>query len=137
MLPLGGFGVDTGGHKGYGLSLLADIFCGVFAGGKFGNALPLPGDGPVPGAISHWFSAFRVDGFRDVADFKRDMDVELRGFKDSPKSPGQDRIYVAGEIEYEKTLAHRANGIPVHVKVWEGLQRLSAELGVPFDIERV
>jgi LDH2 family malate/lactate/ureidoglycolate dehydrogenase len=136
LLPLGGFGVDNGGHKGYGLGLLADIFCGVLSGGKFGAGLPLPSDGPVPGAISHWFAAFRVDGFRDVADFKRDMDIELRAFKNSAKVPGQDRIYVAGEIEYEKTLAHRQNGIPVHVKVWAGLEKLAAELNVPFDIER-
>jgi LDH2 family malate/lactate/ureidoglycolate dehydrogenase len=136
LLPLGGFGIDTGGHKGYGLGLLADIFCGVLAGGKFGNALPVPSDGPVPGAISHWFAAFAVDGFRDVAEFKRDMDIELRSFKNSAKSPGQDRVYVAGEIEHEKTLAHRANGIPVHVTVWDGLEKLAAELDVPFDVER-
>jgi LDH2 family malate/lactate/ureidoglycolate dehydrogenase len=136
LLPLGGFGIDNGGHKGYGLGLLADIFCGVLSGGKFGNALPVPSDGPVPGAISHWFAAFRVDGFRDVDEFKRDMDSELRAFKSSAPAPGQDRIYVAGEIEYEKTRAHRANGIPIHVKVWDGLATLAAELGVPFDIER-
>ena len=88
------------------------------------------------GAISHWFSAFAVEGFRDVAAFKRDMDAELNGFRTSGKAPGQERIYVAGEIEYEKTLAHRTHGIPVHVKVWDGLEKLAAELGVPFDIER-
>jgi L-2-hydroxycarboxylate dehydrogenase (NAD+) len=136
LLPLGGFGVDNGGHKGYGLGLLADIFCGVLSGGKFGGALPLPSDGPVPGAISHWFAAFRVDGFRDVAEFRRDMDIELRAFKNSAKAPGEDRIYVAGEIEYEKTLAHRQNGVPIHVKVWSGLETLAGELGVKFDIER-
>ncbi len=136
LLPLGGLGVDNGGHKGYGLGLLADIFCGVLSAGKFGTMLPLPSDGPVPGAIAHWFAAFRVDGFRDAAEFKRDMDTELRGFKNSAKAPGQERIYVAGEIEYEHTLAHRKNGVPVHVKVWGGLEKLAGELGVPFDIAR-
>jgi len=136
LLPLGGLGVDNGGHKGYGLGLLADILCGVLSGGMFGSALPGPGDGPVRGAISHWFAAFRVDGFRDVADFKRDMDIELRGFKNSAKAPGQDRIYVAGEIEHENTLAHRQNGVPVHVSVWDGLEKLARELHVPFDIAR-
>jgi LDH2 family malate/lactate/ureidoglycolate dehydrogenase len=133
---LGGFGIDNGGHKGYGLGLLADIFCGVLSGGKFGNALPVPSDGPVPGAISHWFAAFRVDGFRDVDEFKRDMDAELRAFKSSAPTPGHDRIYVAGEIEFEKTLAHRANGIPIHNKVWDGLAALAHDLGLAFDIER-
>ncbi|MFN2460846.1 MAG: Ldh family oxidoreductase [Candidatus Velthaea sp.] len=136
LLPLGGFGVDNGGHKGYGLGLLVDIFCGVLSGGKFGTDLPLPGDGPKPGAISHWFAAFRVDGFRDVAEFKRDIDKELRAFKDSAKTPGHDCIYVAGEIEYEKTKFNREHGVPVHVKVWDGLEKLARELAIPFAIEK-
>ncbi len=32
LLPLGGYGVDNGGHKGYGLGLLVDILCGVLVG---------------------------------------------------------------------------------------------------------
>jgi LDH2 family malate/lactate/ureidoglycolate dehydrogenase len=136
LLPLGGFGVDNGGHKGYGLGLLVDILCGVLSGGAFGDELPLPTDGPLPGKISHFFAAFKIDGFRDPADFKRDMDVELRAFKDSAKAPGHDRIYVAGEIEYEKTLYNREHGVPVHVKVWNGLEKLAGELGIPFDFEQ-
>ncbi|HVA36370.1 MAG TPA: Ldh family oxidoreductase [Candidatus Dormibacteraeota bacterium] len=133
LLPLGGFGTDLGGHKGYGLGLLVDIMCGVLSGGAFGNDLPLPGQSKE-GAIGHFFGAFRVDGFRDVAAFKADMDKELRAFKDSAKTPGENRIYVAGEIEYEKTLKHRAEGVPVHVKVWTGLEKLTGELGIPFDL---
>lgn len=133
LLPLGGYGTEHGGHKGYGLGLLVDILCGVLSGGKFGNDLPLVGD-TMEGAISHWFGAFRVDGFRDVEAFKADMDRELRAFKDSRKASGQARIYVAGEIEYEKTLYHREHGVPVHANVWEGLRRLAGELQLPFDL---
>jgi L-2-hydroxycarboxylate dehydrogenase (NAD+) len=134
LLPLGGFGTEGGGHKGYGLGLLVDILCGVLSGGAFGLDLPLPSDGPKPGAIAHWFGAFRIDGFRDVDAFRADMDRELRAFKDSQKAPGQERIYVAGEIEYEKTLYNREHGVPVHVKVWDGLQKLAGELNIPFDL---
>jgi LDH2 family malate/lactate/ureidoglycolate dehydrogenase len=136
LLPLGGYGVDNGGHKGYGLGLLVEMLCGVFSGGTFGLDLPLPSDGPQPGAISHFFAAFRVDGFRDVAAFKADMDKELRAFKDSQKAPGQDRIYVAGEIEHERTIYNREHGVPVHVKVWGGLEKLASDLGIPFAIEK-
>jgi LDH2 family malate/lactate/ureidoglycolate dehydrogenase len=136
LLPLGGYGVDNGGHKGYGLGLLVDILCGVLSGGAFGTDLPSPSDGPLPGRISHFFAAFKIDGFRDPAQFKADMDIELRAFKDSAKAPGHDRIYVAGEIEHEKTLYNREHGVPVHVKVWDGLQKLAADLDIPFDIEK-
>jgi len=135
LLPLGGYGVDNGGHKGYGLGLLVDILCGVLSGGAFGAGLPLPTDGPQPGKISHFFAAFKIDGFRDPAQFKADMDTELRAFKNSAKSPGQERIYVAGEIEVEKTAYNRKHGVPVHVKVWDGLEKLAAELALPFAIE--
>ena len=134
LLPLGGFGTDNSGHKGYGLGLLVDILCGVLSGGAFGPSLPHVTD-TKEGAISHWFGAFRVDAFRDVAQFKADMDKELRFFKDSQRAEGQDRIYVAGEIEHEKTLYNRENGTPVHVKVWDELQKLGQELGIPFDLK--
>ena len=136
LLPLGGFGIDNGGHKGYGLGLLVDIMCAVLSGGAFGNELPLPNSGAEPGKISHFFGAIRIDGFRDVAGFRHDMDTELRAFKESQKAPGFERIYVAGEIEYEKTLAHRENGVPVHVKVWSGLEKLAGELGIPFELAK-
>lgn len=135
LLPLGGYGTEHGGHKGYGLGLLADILCGVLAGGKFGRDLA-DFTQPGHGGISHWFGAFRVDGFREVAEFKADMDRELRYFKESPKAPGHERIYVAGESEHENTLRHRAGGVPVHVKVWEDLRNLAGELGVPFELAR-
>ena len=133
LLPLGGYGTDFGGHKGYGLGLLVDILCGVLSGGAFGNDLPRHEES-VRGAVAHFFGAFRIDGFRDVAAFKADMDKELRAFKQSARAPGQERIYVAGEIEHEKTIKHRAEGVPVHVKVWEGLEQLSRELGIPFTL---
>jgi len=136
LLPLGGFGTDNGGHKGYGLGLLVDMMCAVLSDGAFGNALPLPSSAPQEGAISHFFGAIKIDGFRDVAGFKADMDRELRAFKDSRKAPGFERIYVAGEIEHEKTLAHRAHGVPVHLKVWAGLEKLAGDLGVPFELAR-
>ena len=136
LLPLGGLGVDSGGHKGYGLGLLVDILCGVLTGGQFGTDLPLPSDGPTQGSISHWFAAFRIDGFRDLDRFKADMDTELRAFKDSAKAPGYDRIFVAGEIEHEKTIFNRANGVPVHVKVWDGLEKMAGRLDIPFAIEK-
>lgn len=134
LLPLGGFGKDGGGHKGYGLGLLVDILCGVLSGGAFGPTLPVVSD-VQEGAISHWFGAFRIDGFRDVAEFKADMDRELRYFKHSAKAPDAQRIYVAGEPEYEMAKYHAEHGVPVHEKVWNGLNKLATEIGIPFEVE--
>ena len=134
LLPLGGFGTEHGGHKGYGLGLLVDILCGVLSGGMFGLDLPTREIGTRPGAVCHWFGAMRIDGMRDLAEFKRDMDRELRDFKNSATAPGCERIYVAGEIEHEKTIRHRRDGIPLHVKVWENLHAMCAQLNIPFEL---
>jgi LDH2 family malate/lactate/ureidoglycolate dehydrogenase len=131
LLPLGGFGTANGGHKGYGLGVLSEILCGVLAGGLFGKDLSLP-EGPEQkgGITGHWFGAIRIDAMRDLAGFKADMDRELRAFKESAKAPGQDRIYVAGEIEHETTLRYRREGIPLVDKVWEDLDEMASEIGI-------
>jgi LDH2 family malate/lactate/ureidoglycolate dehydrogenase len=132
LLPLGGFGTDNGGHKGYGLGALSEILCGVLSGGAFGLALSQAEGPQMPGGITgHWFGAMRVDAMRDLADFKRDMDRELRDFKHSAKAPGHDRIYVPGEIEHELTLANERDGIPLVAKVWEDLDAMASEIGLP------
>ena len=136
LLPLGGFGVENGGHKGFGLGLLAELACGVLSGGAFGLDLPSPESGAQPGKISHFFGALDPNGFRDVEAFKRDVDAELRAFKASGTTAGHDRVYVAGEIEHERTIVHRREGIPIHRKVWTDLERLASELGLPFTMER-
>jgi len=132
LLPLGGFGTGNGGHKGYGLGVLSEILCGVLSGGAFGLALS-KAEGPrQPGGITgHWFGALRIDAMRDIAGFKRDMDRELRDFKNSAKAPGCDRIYVAGEIEHERTIEYKREGIPLVAKVWEDLDAMAAEIGIP------
>jgi LDH2 family malate/lactate/ureidoglycolate dehydrogenase len=134
LLPLGGFGTENGGHKGYGLGLLVDILCGVLAGGAYGPDLGLPSEDNRRGAVSHWFAAIRIDAVRDPAEFARDMDRELRAFKESARTAGVERIYTAGEPEHEKALQHRAHGVPVHASVWADLQALAAELNVPFSL---
>ena len=134
LLPLGGYGTEHGGHKGYGLGLLVDILCGVLAGGAFAESLPLPNGAAAPGAISHFFGAIRIDGFREPAAFKTDLDAALRQFKESAKAPGSERIYVSGEPEHEKFLTYSANGVPIHPKVWDGLGNLAKEFNVPFTL---
>jgi L-2-hydroxycarboxylate dehydrogenase (NAD+) len=131
LLPLGGFGTDNGGHKGYGMGALAEILTGVLAAGWFGTMLSTGETDTSPSGItSHFFGAIRIDALRDLAEFKRDMDRELRAFKASAVAPGHDRIYVAGEIERENENAFRRDGIPLITPVIDDLDALADELGI-------
>jgi len=131
LLPLGGFGTESGGHKGYGLGMLAELLTGVLAAGWFGTALTLAESPDAPSGItSHFFGAIRIDALRDPDDFKREMDRELRTFKTSEPAPGQSRVYVAGEIEHENEIAFRRDGIPLIGPVIDDLDDLADALGI-------
>jgi LDH2 family malate/lactate/ureidoglycolate dehydrogenase len=131
LLPLGGFGTENGGHKGYGLGVLAELLTGVLAGGWFGPSLTLTESPDAPAGItSHFFGAISVGALRDVSEFKRQMDEELRAFKRSAPAPGASRVYVAGEIEHENEIVFRRDGIPLIAPVIADLDSLAHDLGI-------
>ncbi|MCU0521564.1 MAG: Ldh family oxidoreductase [Anaerolineae bacterium] len=128
ILPLGGLGETFGGHKGYGLSVMVDILCGVLSGAAFGPAIS---DTPGSSArVSHFFGAVRIDGFRDPLEFRRDMDRMLRSLRMTPTAEGQPRVYVAGEKEREHEAVCNRDGVPVPRDVYDDLVRIGAACGV-------
>ena len=136
LLPLGGGGEDFGGHKGYGLGLLVDIFSGVLSASANTTLLyPKTPDGkPLPSRVGHFFGALRVDLFRPLEGFKKDMDDLIRRLKNSPKAEGQERIYIHGEKEFELERKYRQEGIPLHFKVFEDLRAIAGEVGIEFPL---
>jgi LDH2 family malate/lactate/ureidoglycolate dehydrogenase len=130
LLPLGGYGTDNGGHKGYGLGALVEILCGVLSGGLFGTSLGLDERGLHGGTVSHFFGAFQIDALRDGDSFRRDLDRELRAFEDSAPSPGAERVLVAGEPERAFTERYRREGVPIDPKVWDGIDAMADRLGI-------
>jgi len=137
LLPLGGAGELLSGHKGYGLALWVDIFCGVLAGAAYADLVyPRTSDGKhLPSRIGHFFGAWRVDAFRPVDEFKAAMDDLQRRLKDTPKAKGETRIYIHGEKEYEEVERRTREGIPLNPKVAADLRAVAAELGVEYDLE--
>src|SRR5262245_26320991 len=67
LLPLGGTR-DQGGHKGFALSAMVDLLCGVLSGANWGPFVPpfalrqeIPSRS-VGSGVGHFFGALRVDG---------------------------------------------------------------------------
>jgi L-2-hydroxycarboxylate dehydrogenase (NAD+) len=136
MLPLGGAGELMGGHKGYGLAAWVDIFCGPLAGGAYADqifGLEAPG-ARRPGILGHFFGAWQVAAFQPLEDFQDAMDDFQNRLKGSHKAEGQDRIYVAGEKEFEEAERRQRDGIPLHPTIVADLQALGTELGVKLDL---
>jgi LDH2 family malate/lactate/ureidoglycolate dehydrogenase len=133
LLALGGSDIMRG-YKGYGLSLLVDIFSGVLSGASTGKQVGHPGE-KKPADVGHFFAAIRVDAFRDMADFTRDMDALLDQLKNAPKAAGQDRIYIHGEKEFELYERYAKEGVPLMTEVVNGLREVGEKVNVPFDLE--
>jgi len=119
ILPLGGLGESFGGHKGYGLSVLVDILCGVLSGSAVGAEIS---DEPGSSArVSHFFGAIKVAAFRDPAAFRADMDAMLAGLRNSPPAEGATRVYFAGLKELESEARCAEIGVPLTRKVYDQL----------------
>jgi LDH2 family malate/lactate/ureidoglycolate dehydrogenase len=126
----------VGDYKGYGMAVMLDVLAGVLSGGRFGGMLGVtPGPGDVPGSVpahgemGQFFMTFNVERFMPLDQFKARMDELIDQIHESPKSPGVDRIYVAGEIEYDLQSARLANGLPVEDSVLAALEQAEREVG--------
>jgi LDH2 family malate/lactate/ureidoglycolate dehydrogenase len=137
LLPLGSE-KEQGSHKGYALGSIVDIFSGVLSGASFGPwAPPFPAYVPMtenmPGeGLGHFLGAMRIDAFRPAEDFKSHMDVWLNRFRNAQPIQGQERVYVAGDIERTMEGARMKNGIPLVEEVVQDLKGLATKFSVAF-----
>ncbi|MEN4042772.1 MAG: Ldh family oxidoreductase [Anaerolineaceae bacterium] len=132
LMPLGGPDFLRG-YKGYGLSLLVDLFSGILSGAAYGPHVGKPGNARNTADVGHFFAALRVDAFRPVAEFKTSMDSYIRELKAAPKAAGQNRIYIHGEKEFERAQRYARQGLPIMAATVEKLIRVGEEVAVPFD----
>ena len=135
LLPLGG-PAELRGYKGYGLSLLVDILSGVLSGAAFGKDVGHP-DRPENADIGHFFAAIKIENFRPIKHFKKDMDDYIRALKSLTKLPGQDRIYIHGEKEFERAELYAAQGVPLMEEIIKSLTDAGEKAGVPFDLDPI
>ncbi|MGB7062883.1 MAG: Ldh family oxidoreductase [Candidatus Zixiibacteriota bacterium] len=138
VLPLGGAGEDLSGHKGYGLSLMVDMFSGALSGADFGPWVKTVKMDGSKGFINvgHFFGAIKIDNFIPLRRFKTTMDEMLEGLKSSNKAKGEKRIFIHGEKEFEKFDTYKKKGVPLQEKVVAALKGLSKELGIPYNIKK-
>jgi LDH2 family malate/lactate/ureidoglycolate dehydrogenase len=133
LTPLGGT-PEQGSHKGYGLSVMVDILAGVLSGAAHSDVHRRSPGATTRANVGHFFGAIDVGRFRPIDAFKADIDDLLRSLKDSPKAEGAERIWVAGEPEWECEQRRRREGIPLAPGLVRQLRSLAAELGVPFSL---
>ncbi|HBX68336.1 MAG TPA: lactate dehydrogenase [Chloroflexi bacterium] len=132
LLPVGGMGELFGGHKGYGLATMVEIFSAAFQNGTYLWGL---NDVDEQGnyqflRIGHFFLAINIENFIPLDEYRKITGDIMRELRNSPKVPGQPRIYTAGEKEYYNAKHVMENGVEIAPGVQKALKSLSEELKV-------
>ena len=132
LLPLGGAGEELAGYKGYGLGAMVEILSASLCGGVFMKDLLgfAPDGSRRPYMLGHFFLAIDIEHFIPLEVSRRITGQIMRALQDARKEPGQARIYVAGEKEYEQEQIIREQGVPVNPNLRRELQIMRDELGI-------
>ncbi|MBR0668887.1 Ldh family oxidoreductase [Roseomonas hellenica] len=121
LLPLGGPGE---GYKGYGLAVMVEILCGLLTGLGFGvEPTGRHNDGC-------FMAVFKVDAFRPLAEFRREVGDLARYLKATPPSEGSGGVLYPGEIEHRRERERRAQGVAIEDATWAKLQALAEGYGI-------
>ena len=123
LLPIGGRGEETGGHKGYGLAIMVEILSAALQNGPYLKQVTGVGMG-------HFLLAIDVTRFVPLDLFRSVTGNILRDLMNSRKEPGRERIYVPGEKEHIMREQRLRTGVPLPPELVKRLEAMADDLGI-------
>ena len=85
--------------------------------------------------LGHFFFVVDPEAFMGIDTFRKTAGDICRQLRASKKMPGRDRIYTAGEKEYEAWLDRRDKGVPVGESVQQDLIAIRDEKKLPYHFD--
>ena len=127
---IAGMLLPAGGAKGFGLSFVIDLLCGLLSQGATGAQVrPLYGDFGVPYDCSHLFIAIDVAHFGDTGWFRQHAAAAAERIRSGRRAPGVAQVFTPGEPEWRRR--QRAAGqITLEPAVVAMLRRYAGDFGV-------
>ena len=108
-----------------------DISAIGFSGQMHGIVYTDENGNAVPFHLGHYFIAINTEFFMGEAECRKKAGDIIRAIRAAKRQPGADRIYTAGEKEYEIRLARHA-GVPINESVQKEFIAVRDELGLPY-----
>ncbi len=132
LTTLGGIGEALGGYKGYGFAMAVELMCAALQDGMYGKDLDGKDEnGKIrPYHLGHFFIAIDTEHFMGEAACRKKCGDILRAVRASKKAPGEERIYTAGEKEYEIWQSRKGAGVPINESVQQEMIRVRDEMGL-------
>jgi LDH2 family malate/lactate/ureidoglycolate dehydrogenase len=131
---IAGMLLPSGGVKGFGLSFLIDLLCGLLSQGATGAQVrPLYGDMSLLYDCSHLFIAIDVAHFCDVDWFREQAAAAAERIRSGERAPGVEQLFTPGEPEWRRR--QRAAGrVTLEPSIIAMLERFARGLGVSTDL---
>jgi LDH2 family malate/lactate/ureidoglycolate dehydrogenase len=127
---IAGMLLPSGGAKGFGLSFLIDLMCGLLSQGATGAQVrPLYGDLSVPYDCSHLFIAIDVAHFCDAVWFRQQTASAAEHIRKGQRAPGVEQLFTPGEPEWRHRERSGGN-VQLEPAVVATLTRLASDLGL-------
>lgn len=119
------------GHKGYGIALLIETLAGILSGAAFTWRVGtwMWDDGTQPTNHGAAFIAIDTNTIMPAATFTRRMETLVDEIHAAPRADGVERLYVPGEMEWERHARSMEEGIRLPVDVVASLQEAAAMTG--------
>lgn len=122
-----------GGHKGYGIGVLVDLLSAGLAASTIGLDVRQHDNDREHAGQSYFMLAIDPAAFGGRAAFESRTDTLTRQAHSLRPAPGQERVYLPGELEHLEAQRRRATGIPLHEGDWASLVRGLAGAGLDAD----
>ena len=107
---------------------MVDILCAALSGGPTGSDVR---DTATSSArVSHFFGAIRIDTFREPRAFRADMDSMLQKLRATTTAEDAERVWFAGEKEFEHERETRRCGVPLSNATYASLCEIGREMDV-------
>ena len=132
LTTLGGIGEALGGYKGYGFALFVEFLSSILQDGMYGKDLDgKDAEGNIrPYHLGHFFIAIDTNHFLGEEIARKKAGDIIRSMRASKKAPGEERIYTAGEKEYEIWLQRKDSGVPINESVQAEMNKVREDLGL-------
>ena len=118
----GGVLLPFGGHKGYGLALIAELLSG-----------PLIGSEKFPGIKTKngiFIFAFDAEIFRPAGEYEKSLEEVLGRIKSVPPREGFKEVLLPGERGVRSAERREQDGIPVAESTWKAIYLAAKSVGV-------
>ena len=134
LTTLGGIGEALGGYKGYGFALFVEFLSSILQDGMYGKDLDgKDAEGNTrPYHLGHFFIAIDTNHFLGEEIARKKAGDIIRSMRASKKAPGEDRIYTAGEKEYEIWMQRKDSGVPINESVQAEMNKVRDDLGLDY-----